>query len=268
MGNPANNSGVVRTQYADSSNLNARARLHARFSTNTVAWPVWVFDQLDLPARCRILEVGCGTGSLWAANRGRVPSGWDITLSDASPGMTEEAREKTRGAGARRSHLVADAQRLPFDNASFHAVIANHMLYHVPDLLGGLAEIRRVLTPGGRLYATTNGRDHMRELRQIAADVAPGLPFARNAVTDAFSLEDGPGILSQAFEHVTVRRFEGGLEVTESEPLVEYILSCVGAGGQLTGEQASRLRALAQKSVERTGSFHITRSTGMLVAVC
>jgi hypothetical protein len=52
-------------QYRDASNLDARALIHQRFSTNTYGWFRWVFDALlKLPANARILELGCGHGLL------------------------------------------------------------------------------------------------------------------------------------------------------------------------------------------------------------
>src|SRR5664279_3735129 len=74
-------------QYKDASNLNARIEIHKRFSTNPRGWNAWVFDTLEtLPAQARVLELGCGPAYLWAANAGRIPAGWDITLSDLSGG--------------------------------------------------------------------------------------------------------------------------------------------------------------------------------------
>ena len=77
----------VREQYRDASNLNSRIQLHARFSTNKYGWHRWVFDQLDLPLQCGILELGCGPGDLWLQNMHRLQEGWQLTLSDLLPGM-------------------------------------------------------------------------------------------------------------------------------------------------------------------------------------
>ena len=54
--------------------------------------------------------------------------------------------------------------RLPFEADTFDAVVANHMLYHVPDRAQALAEMQRVLKPGGQVYLATNGLAHLREL--------------------------------------------------------------------------------------------------------
>ena len=77
-------------QYKDSSNLDARVAIHQRFSTNSYGWMNWVFDHLlTLPADAKILELGSGTGLLWKENANRIPSAWDITLSDLSAGMLD-----------------------------------------------------------------------------------------------------------------------------------------------------------------------------------
>ncbi|MCH8206807.1 MAG: class I SAM-dependent methyltransferase [Chloroflexi bacterium] len=102
-----------------------------------------------MPAVSRILELGCGPAELWVKNIDRVPSAWRITLSDLSEGMVREARQNLQSGVSRFSFAVCDAQRVPFDDESFDAVIANHMLYHVSDRQRAYAEIRRVLRPGG-----------------------------------------------------------------------------------------------------------------------
>src|SRR6187549_3038005 len=90
---------LLHDQYRTSGNLQARIDFHVRFSTNPYGWQLWVFDHLRLPAEARILEIGCGAGSLWLENRSRVPAGWEITLSDLSAGMLAQAR---RNAGSSR----------------------------------------------------------------------------------------------------------------------------------------------------------------------
>ena len=59
---------LLTKQYRNASNLNARIRLHARFSSNQYGWMPWVFDQLDLSPDSHILELGCGSGDLWLEN--------------------------------------------------------------------------------------------------------------------------------------------------------------------------------------------------------
>src|SRR5438128_5363777 len=104
------------------------------------------------------------TGLALDADISRIPAEWDITLSDFSQGMLDEARQRLRESPHQFVFAVVDAQAIPYPDQVFAAVIANHMLYHVPDRPTALAEIRRVLKPGGHFYASTVGVNHLREL--------------------------------------------------------------------------------------------------------
>ena len=149
-------------QYRDAGNLNARIALHARFSTNKQGWFAWVFDQLLATAplsatqQACVVELGCGPAGLWSANRARLPAGWKLLLTDFSPGMAAQA-QRAMGGDARFAVAVADATSIPVAGQAADAVLANHMLYHVADLRRALGEIRRVLKPGGRLFACHRG---------------------------------------------------------------------------------------------------------------
>ena len=162
-------------QYRDASNLGARAQLHAKFSTNRLGWPRWSFERLALPPSARVLELGCGPGWSWRENRERIPAGWSLTLTDFSPGMLDEARANLSSLERPPHFQCVDAQALPFGDSSFDAVIAHHMLYHVPDRPRALAEIGRVLEPAGCLYAATNGAQNLLEIDELVASVAPEL---------------------------------------------------------------------------------------------
>src|SRR6266498_3249918 len=152
-------------QYRDSSNLDARVVIHQRFSTNSYGWFKWVFDTLlKLPENTRILELGCGHALLWKENISRIPAGWNITLSDLSSGMLDAAWRNLAVTGSAFKFEEMDAQSIPYEAETFDAVIANHMLYHVPDRPKAIAEIKRVLKAGGRLLATTVGKNHMKEM--------------------------------------------------------------------------------------------------------
>ena len=121
-------------QYRDSSNLDARVVIHQRFSTNSYGWFKWVFDTLlTLPDNAKILELGCGHALLWKENVNRIPAGWNITLSDLSSGMLDAAWRNLVVTGRAFKFEEIDAQSIPYENETFDVVIANHMLYHVPD---------------------------------------------------------------------------------------------------------------------------------------
>jgi SAM-dependent methyltransferase len=269
---------LLTEQYRDAGNLNARIALHTRFSTNSYGWMRWVFDQLDLGPGSRILELGCGPGSLWSTNLNRVPESWEITLSDLSEGMLAEARRSLGGGRAAFEFMVVDAQDIPHGDESFDAVIANHMLYHVPDRERALAEIHRVLRPDGCFYATTLGNAHMRELGDLVHrfepqaeswhDAIPALPSPGGEgsfVSKAFGLETGFEQLSNWFDNVILRRYEDALEVTEAAPLVAYVLSMT-PGPLLDGEQLAQFTRFVKQELASHGSIHITKDSGIFVA--
>ena len=275
------NQEYLRTeQYKDASNLEARKELHQRFSTNTYPWHRWVFDHLDVPANARVLELGCGPAWLWVENEGRIPQTWEVTLSDFSEGMLAEAKRNVQGLNGSFSFRQLDAQNIPFDDASFDAVIANHMLYHVPDIPKALVEIRRVLKPGGRLYAATNGAGHLQELGTLQARLLGREPKRDYDISGSrrFGLQNGAALLEPFFPHVTLYRFEGDLEVTEAEPLVAYILSMnalrdlmddVGATDMdetAFEEKVAAFREYLVGRLEAEGSIHIGKETGLFEA--
>ena len=253
---------LLTDQYKDDANLNARIRIHELFSTNKYGFPQWLFDQLDIPANSKILELGCGPGHLWLRNLDRIPDGWDITLTDFSPGMIEAAK---RNLGDRFHYQVADAQQIPFEEGTFDAVIANYMLYHVPDRPRALQEIRRVLKPGGCFYAATLGKDHHKELGDLIRDFDPNLPALGGQTAEPFTLENGREQIEQFFSDVKLELYDDALEVTEAEPLVSYILSGLPTS-ELSRSRLSALRTYVQKMLDAQNPFHVTKVSGIFMA--
>jgi ubiquinone/menaquinone biosynthesis C-methylase UbiE len=248
-------------QYRDASNLNARIELHRRFRTNPYGWHRWVLDQIHLPPTARLLELGCGPGELWRENGAQAPEGWQVTLADLSLGMLQEARQNLGGSRTQFTFAEADAQAIPFPDASFDGVIANHMLYHVPDREKAFAEIRRVLRPGGRFYAATNGRAHMRELRDWVQRWVPDT----QRWSFAFSLESGQEQLERWFPSVTLHRYEDALVVTEAEPLIAYLRSGY-AGTAVAGDRLAELAAFVRQELAARGAIRLTKDTGLFEA--
>jgi ubiquinone/menaquinone biosynthesis C-methylase UbiE len=252
-------------QYVSAANLNARIQLHGRFSTNHYGWFRWLFDQLCLPAQCDIMELGCGPGDLWLQNLPRIAPGWRITLSDFSPGMLGQAVANLRGQGHLFVFALTDAQSIPFADRSFDIVIANHMLYHVPDRSRALAEMRRVLRPGGRLYASTVGRSHLRELWGLVSRVDPALASRAADVTNPFTLESGYEEVAQWFLDVLVARYEDALVVTEAEPLLAYVWS--GEAASMSPEQREAFARCVEQELALHGAIRISKDSGLLEAV-
>ena len=260
----------VAEQYKTPANLNARANLHARYSTNPVGWLPWVFGHIRerLPENARILEVGCGPGGLWAENKNEMPAGWELTLTDFSEGMIARAREAMDEAGLDAACIQADVQELPFDADTFDAAVANHMLYHVPDIDRGLTEIKRVLKPEGTLFAATNGMDHMKELFDLMNGFRPGVWVNEERPMARFSLQNGGDMIGRYFTSVRRIEYTDSLLIDEAAPIAEYVSSMAGMG--VVFESIIRKRGDFQSFLEalirEKGSVCISKQVGLFIA--
>jgi SAM-dependent methyltransferase len=254
----------VHNQYRTTANLEARIRLHQQFSTNPYGWQHWVFDQLHLPAGSRVLELGCGPGNLWSDNIDRFPGNLSIILSDMSPAMLQTAKNKL-GEYVLFRFACMDAQAIPFEAQHFDVVIANHMLPHVPDQKKALSEIQRVMKPGAHLYASTMGREHLREIAVLLRKLDPSLSSWGEKRPDSFSLENGAALLEPWFEAIELYRYEDAFHVTQVGPLVDYILS---GRSKLPAEKQHEFTSFIRRELEqRGGAFHITKDAGLLTGI-
>ena len=144
-----------------------------------------------------------------------VPEKLDLTLSDLSPGMVREAVERCRALpfGSVRG-LATDATALPFDDGTFDAVIAMHMLYHLKDPAKGIAEMHRVLKPDGFLAATTNGIGNMRKMYELTTVL--GSP-PHDPAAAAFGYDAAERLMRFQFGNVVMSQHPASLRVTEPE---------------------------------------------------
>lgn len=264
-------------QYRNASNLNARVALHERFSTNPKGWSAWLSERLIIAEGERVLELGCGPAHLWAKNLARLPAGCRLTLTDLSPGMVAEAQRnlaQALGQSDPRPDLdvrfqVVDAQEIPFDDASCDVVIANHMLYHVPDRERALAQISRVLRPGGCFYASTIGRAHLIELVQLTVrfGITTGLASSSD-MAEAFGLETGGRQLVQRFADVRLHLYDDGLVVTEAEPLIAYVMSSMSVDEiAACREPLAALTRSVTEAIARQGEVRVTKASGLFQAI-
>jgi ubiquinone/menaquinone biosynthesis C-methylase UbiE len=260
-------------QYRDASNLNARIEIHRRFSTNPQGWFLWVWDILEkLPKTARVLELGCGAGSLWTACPERIPAGWSLTLSDLSEGMLKSAWRNLVVIGRGFKFEQIDAQSIPYPDETFDIVIANHMLYHVPYRPKALAEIRRVLRSpdavsgkgGGNLVATTVGENHLKEMHDWFLRVKADMDLS--AGTNPFTLENGLKQLSPYFGQVESRRYVDSLRITEITPLMAYLRSSMRAG-EAPGAAFAQLEQELTSELQSKGAIHVTKDSGLFLAV-
>lgn len=195
---------VVRAEYADETRLATRQAAH-RDAEGPNARDLVVAAVAEAGAR-RVLEVGCGMGEL--AARLVEELGVELVAVDQSERMVELAR--ARGIDAR----LGDVRTLEFPDGSFDCAVAAWMLYHVPDPAQAVGELARVLRPGGRLVAVTNGRDHLSELVRLAG---------RSWLESTFRSDNAESILGRHFQAVERRDAHGWLVFPSREAAQAYV---------------------------------------------
>lgn len=248
----------VREQYGNAEKLNIRIALHQRYSTNQQPFAEWIYRQYELKENQRVLEVGCGDGSMWQSADRMLPSGTTLLLTDFSAGMLESARKNVKSEKV--SFLQADIQALPFSDDAFDIVIGNMMLYHVPDLHKGLMEVRRVLKKGGLFYAATYGENGITSyLQELLEDYGVSRDMNRT-----FTLQNGRDALLKHFDHVELRMREDALAITEVEDLLDYIFSLTAMMGAENVERDELRQVLLSR--QKDGVIHIPKEYGIFVA--
>lgn len=250
----------LKNQYQDASNISARISLHSLCSRNTEGWFPWLFRQCRITPGLRILEIGCGDGSLWNENLAKLPKQTHVTLSDISEGMLRDARRSLGGTDPRFSFALFDCARIPYADASFDLVIANHVLFYCEDIPAVLSEVRRVLSPGGRFLCSAYGSSHMQEVSRLVQDFDERIVLSANRLYERFGRENGASILDPFFPCVRWLSYEDALLVRDPDPLISYILSCHGNQNQYLLDRYKEFRSFVRKKTEN--GFHITKEAG------
>ena len=273
----------LRDQYQNASNISARIQLHGAYSVNRQGWFPWIFEQCRLQDGLRVLELGCGDGTLWTENMQKLRKFPDLelVLSDSSDGMLRDAKRRITAQLAEVEKLSAGAetgkfpqmtfqtfacQSIPYADASFDLVIANHVLFYCEDVLQACREIRRVLKPEGRFLCSTYGRQHMQEIRQLVQQFDSHILLSADKLYERFGLDNGGDILRQVFPKVELLRYEDAIELTEAQPLIEYILSCHGNQNRILLDRYKEFRGFVEKKLR--GGFHITKEAGAFHCAC
>ncbi|MBJ6124472.1 class I SAM-dependent methyltransferase [Microvirga splendida] len=256
-------SGIAQ-QYSDSQKLAARARINSKYTVAEVGWFPWVAGQLPLRAGDRVLDIGCGPGWFWAATASAWPEKLDLTLADFSPGMVQEAVARCQALpfGSVQGQQ-ADASALPFEDGSFDAVIAMHMLYHLPDPRKGIAEMFRVLKPGGFLAVTTNGAGNMRRMYELTAVF--GSPPSDPAAA-AFGFDTADRLMRSQFGNVTRAQHPARLRITDPEDVFLALTSYPPGDGASASQLAEFRDAIATAFEQGNGVLEVEKEAGLFLS--
>lgn len=251
-------------QYADSRKLAARGRLNREYTIAETGWFPWVARQIPLRPGDRVLDIGCGPAWFWASVVEEIPDNLDLTLADQSHGMVAEAVDRCRTLPFRSvTGYQADAVALPFEDGSFDAVIAMHMLYHLTDPAVAITEMSRVLKPGGVLAVTTNGVGNMREIYALTA-VLGSPPVDPGGA--AFGYEKAEAMMHAEFGNVAFSEHPARMRITEPED-VFLALTSYPPGDRSSEPQLAAFReAIARAFEAGNGVLEVGKQTGLFLS--
>lgn len=161
---------------------------------------VMTIDQAQLKPGEKILDVGCGTGGVTIPAKQRVGKSGGAAGIDPAPEMIAVARKKAVRAGLEIDFRIGVIESLPYADASFDVITSSLMKHHLPHELQvqGLAEIRRVLKPGGRLLIAD-----MFRLSASLHDRLFALLTLHGGRVQQFGIQDLPKLMKAAgFENI------------------------------------------------------------------
>lgn len=153
----------------------------------------------EIKAGERVLDVGCGTGDLTLAAKAVAGSTGEVIGTDASPAMIDQARRKAARSGVEVTFQVDLIETMTFPDNQFDVVLSSLMMHHLPDDLKreGLAEIYRVLKPGGRLLIvdmeSSTGGSILQRLSEVMIQLHGGHTHMQNNVKKLIPLVEAAG---------------------------------------------------------------------------
>ena len=254
-----NDTAVVKHQYANADNLNTRISIHDKYSTNKMGFGNWIVSNYKIDKGMKVLELGCGTGDMWKREDAVINACAQLVLSDFSEGMVETAKENLSSYD-NIEYRVIDIQKIPYEDETFDIVIANMMLYHVPDIDKGLAEVRRVLKKNGSFYCATYGEHGIIEYLSKILSVYG----VEDTINKNFTLQNGAEILGRVFCNVEKLEYTDSLAVTHVDDMVDYIYS-LSSMTSLNNVPRNEIRETLLKNMT-DGILHVPKEYGMFVA--
>lgn len=253
-----NESNIVKEQYKNSANLNTRISIHSKYSVNKMGFGNWIISNYIIKDGFRVLELGCGTGDMWVEHLDILDNVQELVLTDFSEGMLNSAKDNHKDV-KNISYKVVDIMEIPFDDNSFDIVIANIMLYHVPNLEKALSEVKRVLKNEGVFYCATYGEHGINEYISSLL-----MNFEVEDITNEnFTLQNGEEKLKSYFSFVDKLDYKDSLEVKNVDDIIDYVYSLTSMTN-ISGIKRDILKGILENE-KVNGVLHIPKEYGMFV---
>jgi demethylmenaquinone methyltransferase/2-methoxy-6-polyprenyl-1,4-benzoquinol methylase/phosphoethanolamine N-methyltransferase len=156
-------------------------------------------DLVSLRPGEKVLDVGCGTGSLAIAARKRVGASGTVAGIDPSPEMVARARQKSVRIGVDVRFETAVIESLPFGSGEFDVALSSLMIHHLPKRIrpAAFAEVHRVLKPSGRFLAV-DFKPPAGAVARFITHVSSGHGMARNDIRNNIPMLEAAGFRVQS----------------------------------------------------------------------
>lgn len=268
------NQTLTQQAYASADKLQVRHQTHEKYTVPRFDFSTWVVDSIEWAGTERVLDLGAGPGNYFSVVKSRIPWG-EHYAGDLSFGMMRRQRENEAASGSNLTNF--DAQCLPFASNSFDVVLANHMLYHIPDIDLALTEIKRVLKPTGLLLATTNSTNNMPELKTLYRRALLLLTNFQQQPTatdndSSFTLENASQIMSRHFYAVARHDLPSALIFPEAQPVLAYLeskrdLHEATLPANITWEDYINVMSQqVMRLIEHSGKMVVKKLSGVIIA--
>lgn len=266
----ATDASYLTNQYSTAEKLRIRQEAHARYSERPDDFFAWALALLDLQLGLLAADIGCGPGAYHSLLHA---VGCRVFALDASLGMMMETQRQAQQAQLNVYALQARAEALPLHTACLDRVLANHMLYHVGDQAAALAEMHRVLKPGGVALLATNAADSGDVLYLAHCAAAQSLGYTpAPRVTSRFHLGH-LATVQQAFPDVAVHVYRDAFLFPSLDAALRYYLSGIvdlieGAppDGRHVNQLLPAMREQLQDKVDSEGRLRVPKDAGCFVA--
>ena len=253
--------------------LATRISIHDQYGSRDI--DSWMLEILDLEPGMRLFDVGCGSGKQLLAFHRALGGQATIEGGDVNQELLEQARQRVANAGADIRIIDLDFnRRFSLDDDSYHLVSCCFAIYYAEDIPFTIAEMHRILKPGGRLFTT----GPMPENKQTFYDViqeATGRPIPPMPGSSRYASEILDTIRT-TFSEVELHRFENPLRFSQAAPFIEYTRASLSEDRKLWGSffegaedfnrVMEKISQVAQRRAEVGGGLVMTKVVGGIVA--
>ena len=210
----------------------------------------------------KVLELGCGDGSMWLSNYDKLPKNIEITLSDISIGMLKDIDDKLKN-DKRFKFKKIDALDIKEESNYYDIVIANHVLFYLDDIDTCLIGIKKILKEDGIFVSSTYSKEHMKEINNLVKEFDERIELSKNKLYEVYGKENGKSILSKQFNDIKWIAYEDELLISDPNMLIRYILSCHGNQNRYIVDKFKDFKSFVLKKCQN--NFKVTKDAGIFI---